>query len=368
MLYEFLIAERAEILALCAAKLQDLKAARSSSDEMERGLPIFYEELIEVLHADELENKITPETSEAIHRDSAVRRGKESLRLGYTLSQVVHGYGALCQSITEYAGRYHGDRITAREFNRLNFCLDVAIAEAVTEFNRGQYNNLANDEAQRLGSLAHEMRNALAHASAAHRYLKKGIVGFGGSTNQVLEDALGRMKELIDRSLSEVRLHGQATVDRQTCRVVDMVGEVEITAMSEASDKSINMHVSVNPELNVFADRHLVISAISNLVQNAIKFTKVEGNVWIRGNAQGRRVLIEVEDECGGLPHGKIEALFEPYTQKGLDKSGVGLGLSIARRAILLNDGVVSARDIPGEGCVFTIDLPLASSTSVNDS
>jgi len=79
--------------------------------------------------------------------------------------------------------------------------------------------------------------------------------------------------------------------------------------------------------------------------------------VCIRGTAAGDRVLIEVEDECGGLPPGKIEELFQPYSQKHSDKTGVGLGLSIARRAIARNGGQLSAHDIPGKGCVFTITL-----------
>ena len=69
-------------------------------------------------------------------------------------------------------------------------------------------------------------------------------------------------------------------------------------------------------------------------------------------------VLIEVEDQCGGLPEGKIEELFKPFIQKGLSMSGVGLGLAISRSAVALCNGQLLARDIPGKGCVFTINLP----------
>lgn len=361
MLHKFLLAEREGILALCAKKIAEVSETSISSEEIELGLPIFYDELIEILRADEEEEstEIVDQATQRIHRDSAVRRGKESLRLGYTVSRVVHGYGTLCQSITEYAGQHPEVTIHAREFNRLNFCLDVAIAEAVTEFSQGQRQASARAEVQRLGFLAHEMRNALANAATAHQLIKKGVVGFGGSTSQVLEDALTRMKDIIDRSLSEVRLRGETTVERRRGRVIDLVSSVEATATLEANEREIKLHVDVPPDLIVEADRHLVISAISNLVQNAIKFTKPHGNVWIRARAAGDRVLIEVEDECGGLPPGKIEELFRPFTQKGDDRTGVGLGLSISRRGISLNDGQVSARDLPGKGCIFTIDLPL---------
>ncbi len=361
MLYQFLLNERDGILGLCREKLRELSEPRSSSDEMDYGLPVFYDELIAVLRKDEEDSSVNIDRmTGSIHHAAATRRGKESLRLGYTVSQVVHGYGVLCQAITQYAAKHSAEPIGAREFNRLNFCLDVAIAEAVTEFNRGQRDAATRDEVQRLGFLAHEMRNALATVSMAHLSIKLGFVGLGGSTNKMLEDAVLLMKDLIDRSLSEVRLRGEPIVDRERVRVVDMVSEVEATAQVEAIAKSIQLAIDVEPELVVFADRHLVTSAISNLVQNAIKFTRQDGHVWVRGCESGSRIVITVEDECGGLPPGKVEELFKPFSQKGEDRSGVGLGLPISRRAIALNDGEISARDIPGKGCVFTIQLPKA--------
>jgi len=362
MLHDLLFAKRDNILALCKHKLSDVSEALSSSDEMARGLPVFYDELIEVLQADETESKeAVDKISGNIHRASAIRRGKESLRLGYTISQVVHGYGALCQAITEYVGEESGETIHPREFNRLNFCLDIAIAEAVTEFSQAELHATNQGEVQRLGFFAHELRNALGSTIMAHQLIKKGVIGFNGSTGRILEDGLTRMKDIIDRSISEVRLRGEPVVDRLICRVVNLVGEVEATTAIEASARSIHLSIEVAPDLIIEADRHLVISAISNLVQNAIKFTKRNGNVWVRGKGIEGRVLIEIEDECGGLPSIDGEELFRPFTQRGMDRTGVGLGLSISRRAISLNDGHVSVRNIPGKGCVFTIDLPQAS-------
>ena len=96
MLYEFLLVEREKILTLCLKKIVCLADSRSSSDELERGLPVFYDELIEVLRADVEEYKtINNNAIASVHRASAERRGKESLKLGYTISQVVHGYGAI---------------------------------------------------------------------------------------------------------------------------------------------------------------------------------------------------------------------------------------------------------------------------------
>ncbi len=103
MLHEFLLKERSGILALCAKKVLHVAESRTSSDEMERGLPVFFDELVGVLRNDANESRREDnQADEDIHKASAQRRGKESLRLGYSVSQVVHGYGALCQAITQY--------------------------------------------------------------------------------------------------------------------------------------------------------------------------------------------------------------------------------------------------------------------------
>ena len=106
------------------------------------------------------------------------------------------------------------------------------------------------------------------------------------------------------------------------------------------------------------ADRDLLLSATGNLLQNAFKFSHVHGEVTLNAYSVADRILIDVEDHCGGLPPGAAERMFHPFTQMGADTSGLGLGLSISRRSVEANHGVLSVRDVPGTGCVFTIDLP----------
>ena len=96
-------------------------------------------------------------------------------------------------------------------------------------------------------------------------------------------------------------------------------------------------------------------------MQNAIKFTHPRGKVTLRASASGARVLIEVEDECGGLAADKLEALFAPFAQEASDRSGLGLGLAICRRGAAASGGEVRARDLPRKRCVFTLDLPSAA-------
>jgi signal transduction histidine kinase len=108
----------------------------------------------------------------------------------------------------------------------------------------------------------------------------------------------------------------------------------------------------------VEGDRELLGSAVSNLLQNAFKFTHEKGQVRVRTIVAATRVLIEIEDQCGGLLPKQIEQLFlGRHTSRG-PSSGMGLGLSISKRAIEAMRGTLSARTQANTGCVFTIDLP----------
>jgi signal transduction histidine kinase len=106
------------------------------------------------------------------------------------------------------------------------------------------------------------------------------------------------------------------------------------------------------------ADRQILIAVIGNLLQNAFKFTRPGTTVTLRVGADADRVLIEVQDECGGLPGGDENDLFQPFEQRSIDRTGLGLGLAFSRWAVEANHGRIYARDLPDEGCVFTVDLP----------
>jgi signal transduction histidine kinase len=147
----------------------------------------------------------------------------------------------------------------------------------------------------------------------------------------------------------------QVAVDR-------FIAEVQVSAILGARAKGCSFTVApVERGLEVNTDRQMLSSSVSNLLQNAFKFTRSHSHVTLRAYGRGERVLIEVEDECGGLPAGKEKTLFASFQQHGADRSGLGLGLSISRRAVEACGGTLAVRDMPGLGCVFTIDLPRAA-------
>ena len=96
-----------------------------------------------------------------------------------------------------------------------------------------------------------------------------------------------------------------------------------------------------------------------NLLQNAFKFSPVGSTASLEVGASADRVLIEIHDECGGLPgEGDLKELFRPFEQRGADRTGVGIGLAFCRWGAEASNGRLYARNRPGQGCVFTVDLP----------
>ena len=141
--------------------------------------------------------------------------------------------------------------------------------------------------------------------------------------------------------------------------VADLIADVKISASLEAQSRQCGFTVAaVDPTLAVDVDRDMICAAVGNVLQNAFKFTKHGTNVSLHAYAANDRILIDVADRCGGLPTGAAETLFLPFTQADENKSGLGLGLSICRRSVEANGGVLSVRDVPGSGCIFTIALP----------
>lgn len=370
-MHEFLTANRAELIARCRVKVALRAPPGVPEDELAHGVSIFLDQLIKTLI---MERTTSPLQSRRVSGpsgggkpalseigESATLHGKELQAHGFTVEEVVHDYGDLCQSISDLAVETNAP-IGVDEFRTLNRCLDNAIASAVTEYGYQRDFTVADRQAvelnERLGFFAHELRNQLCTATLALSIIKQGNVGLGGATGGVLDRALVGLSNLIDRSLAEVRMTAGIPL-QQLCSLADFIAEIKLSASLEAEVKECVLTVSdVDPSLAMDVDRDLLLAAAGNLLQNAFKFTHPHSEVTLNAYALAGRILIDVQDHCGGLQPGSAESMFVPFVQEAEDRSGLGLGLSIARRSVEANGGVLSVRNLPGLGCVFTIDLP----------
>ena len=353
-MHQFIARHRADLIERCRAKAALRSAADALPAEFEHGISTFLDQLIRNLRV--------ALSAESEMGESAAAHARELLEHGYTLGELVHDYGDLCQAIMDLASDLD-QSFGVDEFRTFNRCLDNAIADAVTEFAYQRDFQVADREADslnaRLGYFAHELRNHLGTATMALAVIRLGNVGLNGATGAVLDRSLVSLRNLIDRSLAEVRVSAGMPAQHALFSLADFIAETELVAKLEADIKgSVLVVAHVDRHLAVVADRDLLFAAVGNLLQNAFKFTRTDSKVTLNAYAAADRILIDVQDSCGGLPAGDAERLFLPFQQADADKSGMGLGLSIARRSVEANGGRLGVRDIPGEGCVFTIDLP----------
>jgi signal transduction histidine kinase len=357
VLDEFIAVNREEIIQRCRAKVATRSTPPPTEAEIEHGVPVFLDQLRNALRLGET---TSPEISK-----SAIMHGHDLLRQGFTVSQVVHDYGDVCQAITELAVELKTS-ISTEDFRMLNRCLDDAIAGAVTEYGRKRHQSGIDGESargsERLGFFAHEMRNLMNTAIMAFEVLKTGNVGVAGSTGTVLHRALMASHALITRSLAEVRLT-EGIQNQEPFPIAGFIDEIASASTLEANARGVKLTVApVEDGVAIKADRQVLAAVVGNLLQNAFKFTRPGTTVTLGVGASDQRVFIEIQDECGGLPRGE---LFRPFEQRSADRTGVGLGLAFSRWGAEANAGRIYARNLPGKGCVFTVDLPRLSVPAV---
>ena len=180
---------------------------------LEHGVPLFLQQLVETLEIEQLTKariESEPPRSPAatdIGR-AATLHGTELLRLGYAVDQVVHHYGDVCQAITELAVRRESP-ISTDEFRTLNRCLDEAIADAVTAFADEREDALVDQATElhaRLGALAEEQRRLIDMSLQTFFSIQSGQIPPRGATGAALVKTLMDLRDLVERTLPEIRL------------------------------------------------------------------------------------------------------------------------------------------------------------------
>lgn len=356
MLYHFIIDHRDLIVARAQERANQRMAPASSELEARQAIPVFLMQLADALAPIASVGPGAAGAGRTIG-DNAAAHGQDLQRLGFSVAQVVHGYGDICQVVTSLAAEERAS-ISPEDFQVFNSCLDDAIAGAVTAFSRQREHEIADAGTERLGVLAHELRNLVNTAVLSFDVIKKGMVGVSGSTAGVHARSLSGLRSIVEQSLAQVRLEADSPMIERVS-VAEFIEEIEIGALMLAEGHGVRLSVSSEGGgAWIDIDRHLLASAVSNLLHNAFKFTRSQGSVSLVTRLTPERVLFDIRDQCGGLPAGQAEAMFLPFTRSSADRSGLGLGLSIALQAVRANRGDIHVRDIPGEGCVFTIDLP----------
>jgi signal transduction histidine kinase len=313
-------------------------------------IPHFVDELIAALYPEALP---LPSATE-----SSLEHGAQRLRLGFNVAEVVREYGTLHRSIIGIA--VDGNlTITPHEHEVIARWLNAGIANAVSQYVNDRDAELHRQASEHLGFIAHEIRNPLSSARMAFRLLRARELVAGGRTVDLLDRTLRRTADVIDNTLNHASLSLGIEPRLEPLALRKVLEEIALDCGAEAQGKDIDIVVTATQELVVDADARLVHSAVSNLVQNALKFSHPRTTLQVRADSRDGFAAIEIEDACGGLPPGRAEDLFKPLVRGEQDQAGFGFGLAIAQQAARAHNGTLRVRDLPGRGCVFTLELPM---------
>jgi signal transduction histidine kinase len=346
---------RAEILERLTQRI-----GREHEDkEMSRGelwdhLPHFFDEVLAVLRTEEGSSR---EAAAANGIAASVAHGTQRLRVGFDLVEVLREYEILTECILDEVEAVGGS-ISTRAFRRVQRLLNAGRAQAVSTYIDRRDMEMTRTHSQHVAFIAHELRSPLMTAFLALTALRKNERSEDQWALGILTRNLNALRELIDQVLTADRLAGQILLRRESFDLRALVEQIVAEARLAAQQRHVEIEMWA-PEVLLFSgDQRLLRSAIGNVLGNAVKFTHEGSAITVRAERRDGGITIEVEDGCGGLPQGNAAQLFEPFVQRGEDRTGFGLGLAIVKQALEAHGGRVSVRNVPGKGCVFALDLP----------
>ena len=182
-----------------------------------------------------------------------------------------------------------------------------------------------------------------------------------------LEKALRRieqMQNLVEDLLTLTKLEsGRERLNLSEFKLRELVEEVYDSLEQEFVKREVSFENLVSEDFKMFADRQKLFLLLRNLIDNAVKYNKRGGKVWVRAKKEGNKQILEVEDTGIGIPPEHVPFIFERFyrVDKGRSREmgGTGLGLSIVKHIVFLHGGEIMVHSKPGEGSRFSVIIPI---------
>ena len=168
-----------------------------------------------------------------------------------------------------------------------------------------------------------------------------------------------RLNELISLSKNKDESYGIAKKDFDFSM---LAAEVADQVLSLAKEKKQTLNLEVAPYIKINADDQRIEQVLLNLLSNAIKFTPENGQIFLRAEKDGNRLVVNVQDTGPGIANEEKRKLFVPYYHPSTDRSGIpglGLGLAISKQIVELHGGAIWVQSEVGKGSNFSFSLPL---------
>ncbi len=333
----------------------DAAADQVAQTDLIEGIHKYLSQLSELLRGDESIDSV----GTSAWQDIARKHIENRVRLDFDVSQVFHELILLRQTTADVL-REEGKLSGGREAEPLFAIIDAAISAAIKSYVEARDEMARRKEAEHLGFLTHELRNRLGVAVMAVDQLKRPDVPAAARERAVdlLSRSIDRMRRLIDIALTMGRLQAGKVEVRPVQTTIGKLTEDSIPLFrSQAEEKGVRFTTNYDPDVPVRTDPNLTMSALQNLLDNAVKYTD-SGEVQLTCGVEQGQFVVHVRDTGKGLTPEQLPVIFEPYRRLESGKPGSGLGLAIARSVIEAQGGTMHAESEPGRGSHFWFMLP----------
>ncbi|MGC4086271.1 MAG: ATP-binding protein [Vicinamibacterales bacterium] len=239
------------------------------------------------------------------------------------------------------------------------------IGELVRDFDTmaARIEALVHSQSQLLSDISHELRSPLARLNVALELARRKAGPEARADLDRLEAEAARMNQLIGRVLALARAESpEAARPFEPVEMIDVLSVVTDNAEYEAREQHKRVRFDAEARPSVLGDPELLASAVDNVVRNAVRYTAEGTTVDVRLLEQGGDAVVIVRDRGPGVPPAELERIFTPFHRvdagRHRDAGGHGLGLAIARRAVALHKGTITAAPADGGGLEVLIRLP----------
>lgn len=228
-----------------------------------------------------------------------------------------------------------------------------------------QLENNVSAHQRLIGDVSHELRSPLTRLQMALALAEQNKSDATALTNYINRCSLevGRLDSMIEHVLTLSRLENSSQqLDKQTCSLASLVSPLIDDGNFLGQDKNVEVTLVANCEPDVMVDQALIASAISNIINNAVKYSPENGLVTVSLSESKTDWLINISDQGRGVPEHLLPKLFEPFYRiadaRDRASGGTGLGLAIAKQAVLAHHGTISAQNQISGGLTVSITLP----------
>lgn len=258
---------------------------------------------------------------------------------------------------------------------------DSCVREHSTQIEQGNQHSSTDEQSSQqssqihfltddvLSCLSHELKNPLTSINACAEILSGTEIVEEDTRRelcQIVADQVKHLNRMVDNVLnSSIMEAGMAEISREEIDLADIIADVVKIMAPQAREKDIEVHIELaDDDLRAWADKRMINQAISNLLSNALKYSRCGQRVWISVcRNENSQIAIEVRDEGAGIPEQFLALVFDKYYRVAENKhlaDGTGLGLNLVQQIVeRLHHGYVTVESVQGEGSTFTIYLPL---------